>query len=327
MPLCTSSKSIAAMSAYRRIVHTKVDFALIQKEALFVGHGDILPDGGVLVTMNPSTPEEEQKHLGSAAANLPPQATRLDISGGFLLYEELEDAAGNSINAAAAEYEAHNERLLHNSNQRPNSSKVLRRKTHSAYSKQFSFAGGPDTNSFNRNLDLNAVTTLSLANDKEYNDRMLTLGRRLASAAKHTTEKQTQAAVTLDRYKLSIQELYGKICYLHKRFYNVLFSQYFFLLLFLFSPLPHSADVKPQPGVVPNSSGLANTVNPMNSLPANISKKTANEGPAPMLGGDNVPNKSKSKSKSKLTLEEKKLVLVKGIFKIDPRLSFAPDWM
>jgi hypothetical protein len=225
MPLCTSSKSIAAMSAYRRIVHTKIDFALIQKEALFVGHGDILPDGGVLVTMNPSTPEEEQKHLGSAAANLPPQATRLDISGGFLLYEELEDAAGNSINAAAAEYEAHNERLLHNSNQRPNSSKVLRRKTHSAYSKQFSSTGGPDTSSFNRNLDLNAVATLSLANDKEYNDRMLTLGRRLASAAKHTTEKQTQAAVTLDRYKLSIQELYGETCFPLLLCCNLLFSQ------------------------------------------------------------------------------------------------------
>jgi hypothetical protein len=65
----------------------------------------------------------------------------------------------------------------------------------------------------------------------------------------------------------------------------------------------------------------------MNSLPVNNSKKTANEGPAPMLGGENGPNKSKSKSKSKLTLEEKKLVLVKGIFKIDPRLSFTPDWM
>lgn len=37
MPLCTSSGSIAAMSAYRRIVRTKVDFALIQKEALLVG--------------------------------------------------------------------------------------------------------------------------------------------------------------------------------------------------------------------------------------------------------------------------------------------------
>lgn len=37
MPLCTSSKSIAAMSSYRRIVQTKIDFALIQKETLFVG--------------------------------------------------------------------------------------------------------------------------------------------------------------------------------------------------------------------------------------------------------------------------------------------------
>lgn len=37
MPLCTSSRTIAVLSAYRRIVHTKVDLALIQKEAVFVG--------------------------------------------------------------------------------------------------------------------------------------------------------------------------------------------------------------------------------------------------------------------------------------------------
>ena len=35
MPLCTSSRSIATASAYRRIVHTKLDFALIQKESLY----------------------------------------------------------------------------------------------------------------------------------------------------------------------------------------------------------------------------------------------------------------------------------------------------
>lgn len=159
--------------------------------------------------MNPTTPQDEAQHLTpEQIAALPPADTRLDISGGFLFYEECEDAAGNSIHAAAAEYEAHNERLR-NATQRGSSAKVLRRKTHSTYSKQFSFTGSPNANSFNRNLDLNAVATLSLANDKEYNDRMLTLGRKLATATKHSTEKQTQAAVTLDRYKLSVQELYG----------------------------------------------------------------------------------------------------------------------
>ena len=174
-------------------------------------HGDILPDGGVLVTINPTTPAEEAKHLTAAQiATLPEVDSRLDISGGFLFYEEREDAAGVSIHAAAAEYEAHNERLLttRNVNHSANTGKVLRRKTHSAYSKQFSFTGSPHAASFNRNLDLNAVATMSVANDKEYNDRMLTLGRNLAST-KHSTEKQTQAAVTLDRYKLSVQQLYG----------------------------------------------------------------------------------------------------------------------
>lgn len=175
-------------------------------------HGDILPDGGVLVTINPTTPEEEAKYLTTAQISaLPASDTRLDISGGFLFYEEHEDAAGVSIHAAAAEYEAHNERLLSTRNVGHNpTAKVLRRKTHSAYSKQFSFTGSPHAASFNRNLDLNAVATMSVANDKEYNDRMLTLGRKLATTTKHSTEKQTQAAVTLDRYKLSVQQLYGK---------------------------------------------------------------------------------------------------------------------
>lgn len=167
----------------------------------------------MLVTINPTTPAEEAKHLTAAQiATLPATDSRLDISGGFLFYEEREDAAGVSIHAAAAEYEAHNERLLttRNVNHSANTGKVLRRKTHSAYSKQFSFTGSPHAASFNRNLDLNAVATMSVANDKEYNDRMLTLGRNLAST-KHSTEKQTQAAVTLDRYKLSVQQLYGTL--------------------------------------------------------------------------------------------------------------------
>jgi len=294
---------------------------------LFHRHGDILPDGGVLVTMNPTSPEDEAKHLTpEQIASLPPADTRMEISGGFLFYEECEDAAGNSIHAAAAEYEAHNERLR-NATQRTTGAKVLRRKTHSTYSKQFSFTNSPNATSFNRNLDLNAVATLSLANDKEYNDRMLTLGRKLASTTKHSTEKQTQAAVTLDRYKLSVQELYGTIwrcvyrCILHVR------CSFFGLLLI--SPLLTllCADVKPHLGQIPNSSGLANTLNPMN-VPGNAASSTGTgSGKASSAKSNKNSSKSRRGKGKGLAQEGKKLVLVKGIFRIDPRLTFMPDWM
>lgn len=37
MPLCTASQCVAKASNYRRVVHTKIDFALLQKEALYMG--------------------------------------------------------------------------------------------------------------------------------------------------------------------------------------------------------------------------------------------------------------------------------------------------
>lgn len=209
MPLCTASKSAAVMSPYRRIIHTKLDFALLQKESLYVAHGDILPDGGVLVTMAPTTEEEEKTHLNKPFLDtVPKRDARLDVSGGFLLYEEVEDSAGNSLSAEAFEYEEHNERLRSAKN--PSQAKVLRRKTQSTYRKQFSFTGS-DGGLPTRALDLRAVASMSLANDKEYNDRMQTLGRK-KKATRHMTEKQSLAAQTLDRYKLSIQELYGEQC-------------------------------------------------------------------------------------------------------------------
>jgi hypothetical protein len=209
MPLCTSSKSVAAVSPYRRMVHTKLDFALLQKESLMMGHGDILPDGGVLVTMTTATQQEEKKHLpASFLSGLPARDARLDISGGFLLYEEVEDSTGKSLSAAASEYEAHNERLQSRAPGARTQAKVLRRKTKSMYTKQFSVLGSPNSGS-NRALDLNAVAKMSLANDKEYNDRMLTLGRK-QPATRHMTEKQSLAAQTLDRYKLTVQQLYGE---------------------------------------------------------------------------------------------------------------------
>ena len=36
MPLCTYSKNIATPTVHRRIVHTKVDFALLQKESVYI---------------------------------------------------------------------------------------------------------------------------------------------------------------------------------------------------------------------------------------------------------------------------------------------------
>jgi hypothetical protein len=207
MPLCTASTSVASISPYRRIVHTKLDFALLQKESLYTAHGDILPDGGVLITMAPTIESEEKKHINKTLLKeIPDRQTRLDINGGFLLYEEVEDSTGKSLNTAASEYEAHSERLRSASN--PTQAKVLRRKTQSTYRKQFSFSGGEGTGT-TRALDLNAVASMSLANDREYNDRMLTLGKK-KKATRHMTEKQSLSAQTLDRYKLSIQELYGE---------------------------------------------------------------------------------------------------------------------
>ena len=57
-------------------------------------HGDILPDGGVLVTMQPITDHEETSYLTSDIINsLPDREHRLDVSGGFLLYEQKEDSS------------------------------------------------------------------------------------------------------------------------------------------------------------------------------------------------------------------------------------------
>lgn len=86
--------------------------------------------------------------------------------------------------------------------------------------------------------------------------------------------------------------------------------------------------MKPHLGLIPNSSGLANTLNPMN-VPSNAAPSTGNGKPSSAKS-----NKHSSSSKSKrgkgkggAAQAEKKLVLVKGIFRIDPRLTFMPDWM
>lgn len=156
--------------------------------------------------MTPSTPEEDRKHIaGAVLSGIPEPDARLNMSGGFLIYEELEDEVGDIENMAAEEYEAHNERLNARSGG-AQKAKVLRRKSFTTYTKHF---GGADQSGSSKRLDLHAVANLSLANDKEYNDRMLTLGRK-AGKSKHMTEKQSQAALTLDRYKLTIPELYGK---------------------------------------------------------------------------------------------------------------------
>ena len=178
-------------------------------------HGDILPDGGVLLSMVPTTAEEEAKYLSRpVASQLQSASSRLNITGGFLLYEENEDVAGINTNVAAAEYVAHSERLK-STNSTPTMRKASARgskglrKSNSAYNKSNMFTGASTNSLFITDMSrLSMVATLDLANDKEYNNRMLTLGKNLANS-RHKTTKQTQAALTLDRYKLSVQELYG----------------------------------------------------------------------------------------------------------------------
>lgn len=348
MPMCTFSRTVAALSPFRRLVHTKLDFALLQKESVYVAHGDLLPDGGVLITMTPSTEGDENSHACKAMiGTLPPRDARLDISGGLLLYEELEDSTGKSLNAAASEYEAHSERLQ-NRTFGGHQAKVLRRKTQSSYSKQYSFNGNSPSGGSPRALDLHTVATMSLANDKEYKDRMLTLGKKHRTT-RHMTEKQSLAAQTLDRYKLSIQQLYGKQCleriYHSNRGWHVwirnaysehqklvlccaalllssalfsahlifcCFSGYLFCLLCL-------AEVQPHVGGVAGSTGLADTSNPMMQGRKLTRNAPSNHSIDSLAGG--------GKSKSAFVGAEKRIVLVKGIFRIDPKLNFMPDWM
>jgi len=85
--------------------------------------------------------------------------------------------------------------------------------------------------------------------------------------------------------------------------------------------------VKPELGQIPNSSGLANTFNPMKTA-APPGTNTSNKAASSNKGGEDDANKKQQKKKNaKKAPVEKKVVLVKGIFKIDPRLTFVPDWM
>lgn len=83
--------------------------------------------------------------------------------------------------------------------------------------------------------------------------------------------------------------------------------------------------MRPELGQILNSSGLANTFNPMKTA-APPTTNTSNKA-ASSKGGEDDANKKQKKKNTKKAPVEKKVVLVKGIFKIDPRLTFVPDWM
>lgn len=162
-------------------------------------HGDILPDGGVLVTMTPTTAQEEERYLKKSFLDILPQREdRLDLSGGFLLYEEEEDGVGFMSRAAAADYTSHQQRMKEYAHT-GTSSKSLR------------------TQKGVQNLDLTTAANMSLVHDHEYEMRMQTL-ERSAINSRHMVEKQSLAATTLNRYKLPIHQLYGEV-FIH--FYNI----------------------------------------------------------------------------------------------------------
>lgn len=85
--------------------------------------------------------------------------------------------------------------------------------------------------------------------------------------------------------------------------------------------------MKPHLGLIPNSSGLANTLNPMNIPGNSIAAASTGSGKPSSAKSNKNSTKSSKRGKGKGAPEAKKLVLVKGIFRIDPRLTFMPDWM
>lgn len=108
-------------------------------------------------------------------------------------------------------------------------------------------------------------------------------------------------------------------------YHNIFIVSFSFLIVSYIIVFCFIIEVKPELGQVPNSSGLANTLNPMKNpnTALNSTKADATAG-----GEENDLNKKQVKRKhTRKALEKKKVVLVKGIFKIDPRLTFVPDWM
>lgn len=85
--------------------------------------------------------------------------------------------------------------------------------------------------------------------------------------------------------------------------------------------------MQPQPTGVVGGTGLANTANPMLQQQQQQARKltkgaTSNQS---MQSGDESP--INRKAKSGFFNSEKRIVLVKGILRIDPQLNFMPDWM
>jgi hypothetical protein len=79
-------------------------------------------------------------------------------------------------------------------------------------------------------------------------------------------------------------------------------------------------EVQPHAGGVKGATGLADTSNPM-LQGKQLNKKQVS------LHSLETGNDSAGRSKSNAFGAQKRVVLVKGIMQIDPKLNFMPDWM
>jgi hypothetical protein len=93
-------------------------------------------------------------------------------------------------------------------------------------------------------------------------------------------------------------------------------------LVRLFHLLALFSDVQPPAGGVPGVTGLADTANPMRQgkqlNKKQVSLHSLESGNESTVAG---------RSKSALFTAQKRVVLVKGIMQINPKLNFMPDWM
>ena len=98
------------------------------------------------------------------------------------------------------------------------------------------------------------------------------------------------------------------------------------LLLYLFHCIPTLyAEVKSTKMVPMGATGLASTLNPM--LKNNNNSNNSSNVPAAGASNNNNTNSNNNSRKPSVAPPLQKLVLVKGIFLVDPKLSFMPDWM
>jgi len=315
-------------------------------------HGDILPDGGVLLTMHPLTQEEEHKFVKKA--DWIPASERLDISGGFLLYEEAEDLTISSSDAAA-EYEAHQRRISKTSSMFASQS-IYGNPGLASASLESTAGGGASPRSAGVRTPRASVHTgtvlrsgnggrgmqsgggglgvgggagvVSMAADTTYNDRMLVLSKKNQQNKYKTNVAVSQTSATLDRYKLPIHELYEV------------------------APSGSSSSAAAAAGSSLSGSGglrakKTTTFAADNPLPgAAAASTTAGTAAAGAAGGAKQKGGSAQSglagglglgamlgipqmgaSANAAAEEDRKVTYVRGIFKMDPKLNFMPDWI